>query len=214
MAGPIPLFLLRTVLFPHMPLSLHVFEDRYKQMLQDCLASGQSFGVVAIKEGEEVGGVPTPCRVGTLARIVHVEKLDDGRMNLVVTGATRFEVVRQVPGKPYIQADVDYLEEEDAPADGNLSRRVKRAFEGYLSGLRQMAPNLTSVPAIPSEDEVLGYLVAAMVETPLEARQRLLEAQTPAERMEMELKILRFEADLVRRRVMPTSAPSRTFSQN
>lgn len=214
MAGPIPLFLMRTVLFPHMPLSLHVFEDRYKQMLQDCLDSGQSFGVVAIREGEEAGGEARPCEVGTLARIVSVERLDDGRMNLVISGATRFRVLREVPGKPYVQADVDYLEEQDPPADGKLSRRVKRAFEGYLAGLRQMAPNLSSVPAIPAEDEVLGYLVAAMVETPLQARQRLLEAQTPAERMEMELQILRFEADLVNRRVLPTSVPEVSFSRN
>ena len=214
MAGPLPLFLLRTVLFPHMPLSLHVFEDRYKQMLEDCLESGKTFGVVAIKQGEEVGGQATPCQVGTLARIVSVEKLDDGRMNLIITGASRFRVVRQVGGKPYHQAEVDYLEEEEPPADGDLSRRVKRAFESYIAGLRTLAPNLSTVPPIPTEDEVLGYLVAAMVETPLEARQRLLEAQTPAERMEMELKILRFEADLVSRRVLPTSVPEGSFSQN
>jgi uncharacterized protein len=214
MAGPIPLFLLRTVLFPHMPLSLHVFEDRYKQMLQDCLESGQSFGVVAIREGEEVGGEARPCDVGTVARIVHVEQLDDGRMNLIISGASRFRVVREVPGKPYAQADVDYLEEEEPPVDGDLSRRVKQAFEGYISSLRRMAPNLSSVPVIPAEDEVLGYLVAAMVETPLAARQRLLEAQTPAERMEMELKILRFEADLLNRQVLAAAVPTGSFSQN
>lgn len=214
MAGPLPLFLLRTVLFPHMPLSLQVFEDRYKLMLQDCLSTGKTFGVVAIKHGVEVGGGATPCQVGTLARIVHVEKLDDGRINLVITGASRFRVVREVPGKPYLQADVDYLQEEDPPGDGVLSGRVKKAFESYISGLRQIAPNLSAVPAIPSEDEVLGYLVAATVETPLEARQRLLEAQTPAERMEMELKILRFEADLVNRRVLPSVAPAGAFSRN
>ncbi|GAC1334727.1 MAG: LON peptidase substrate-binding domain-containing protein [Candidatus Dormibacteria bacterium] len=214
MAGPLPLFLLRTVLFPHMPLSLQVFEERYKQMLEDCLATGKTFGVVAIKEGEEVGGVATPCRVGTLARIQHVEKLDDGRINLVVTGASRFRVVRQVPGKPYLQADVDYLREEEPPVDGVLSGRVKRAFESYLAGLRAIAPNLSTVPAIPSEDEVLGYLVAATVDTPLAARQRLLEAPSPTERMEMELQILRFEADLVSRRVLPSLAPRGAFSRN
>jgi Lon protease-like protein len=214
MAGPLPLFLLRTVLFPHMPLSLQVFEDRYKQMLEDCLQDGKTFGVVAIKRGDEVGGDATPCQVGTLARIVSVEKLDDGRMNLIITGASRFRVVRQVTGKPYAQAEVAYLEEEDPPADGGLSRRVKKAFESYLAGLRTLAPNLSTVPPIPTEDEVLGYLVAAMVETPLEARQLLLEAPTAAERMEMELKILRFEADLVRRRVLPTSVPEGSFSRN
>lgn len=214
MAGPLPLFLLRTVLFPHMPLSLHVFEERYKQMLEDCLQSGKTFGVVAIKQGEEVGGEATPCQVGTLARIVSVEKLDDGRINLIITGASRFRVLHQVPGKPYIQAEVDYLEEEDPPSDGDLSRRVKRAFESYIAGLRTLAPNLSTVPPIPTEDEVLGYLVAAMVETPLEARQRLLEAPTAADRMEMELGILRFEADLVRRQVLPTSVPEGSFSRN
>ena len=214
MAGPLPLFLLRTVLFPHMPMSLHVFEDRYKQMLEDCLASGKTFGVVAIKEGVEVDGEAIPCQVGTLARIVQLERLDDGRMNLVITGASRFRLVREVPGKPYRQADVDYLEEVEPPADDHLSRRVKRAFEAYIGGLRELAPNLSSVPAIPSEGEVLGYAVAAMVETPLESRQRLLEARTPGERMEMELKILRFEADLVRRQVLPSAPPPGAFSLN
>ena len=70
------------------------------------------------------------------------------------------------------------------------------------------------MPPIPSEDEVLGYLVAAMVETPLDARQRLLEAPTAAARMEMELKILRFEADLVRRQVLPTPVLEGSFSRN
>ena len=214
MVGPLPLFLLRTVLFPHMPLSLHVFEERYKQMLEDCLESGRTFGVVAIKQGQEVGSEATPCQVGTLARIVSVEKLDDGRVNLIITGASRFRVLRQVPGKPYVQAEVDYLEEDDPPPNGDLSRRVKRAFESYIAGLRTLAPNLSTVPPIPSEDEVLGYLVAAMVETPLDARQRLLEAPTAAVRMEMELKILRFEADLVRRQVLPTPVPEGSFSRN
>jgi Lon protease-like protein len=214
MAGPVPLFLLRTVLFPHMPLSLQVFEERYKQMLEDCLGAGKTFGVVAIREGQEVGGAATPCEVGTLARIVHVEKLEDGRINLIITGASRFRVVREVAGKPYLQADIDYLEEQEPPADGDLSRRVKRAFESYVSGLRRVAPHIRSLPAIPDEDEVLGYLVAALVESPLESRQRLLEARTPEERMRMELQILRFEADLVNHEVLPSAVPAEAFSAN
>ena len=109
-------------------------------MLEDCLESGRTFGVVAIKQGREVGPDATPCQVGTLARIVSVEKLDDGRINLIITGASRFRVLRQVPGKPYVQAEVDYLEEEDPPPDGDLSRRVKRAFESYIAGLRTLPP--------------------------------------------------------------------------
>src|ERR1700730_14638753 len=112
MAGPLPLFLLRTVLFPHMPMSLHVFEDRYQEMMRDCLDAGSSFGVVAIREGREVGGDAVPRAVGTLARIVHVERLPDGRMNLFITGASRFRVVRPVSCKAYARAEVEYLQEE------------------------------------------------------------------------------------------------------
>src|SRR5258708_5388187 len=103
MASPLPLFLLRTVLFPHMPLSLIVLERRSRERIADCLEAGQPFGVVAIREGREAGGEAVPRGVGTLARIGHVERLPDGRMNLLVTGASRFRLVEEVGGKPYRQ---------------------------------------------------------------------------------------------------------------
>src|SRR3979411_1776213 len=99
MAGPLPLFLLRSVLFPHMPMSLHVFEARYQEMRRDCLDAGSSFGVVAIRDGKEVGGDAVPRAVGTVARIVRVDRLPDGRMNLLLTGGSRFRVGRQGQGQ-------------------------------------------------------------------------------------------------------------------
>src|SRR5579859_6841485 len=108
MTGPLPLFMLRTVLFPHMPMSLHVFEERYQEMMRDSLDAGTSFGVIAIRDGKEVGGEAVPRGVGTLALIVHVERLSDGRINLLITGASRFRVVRHVDGKAYAQAEVEY----------------------------------------------------------------------------------------------------------
>src|ERR1700737_2161793 len=110
MVAPLPLFLLRSVLFPHMPMSLHVFEDRYQEMMRDCLGAGSSFGVVAIREGKEVGGDAVPCAVGTLARIVHVERLSDGRMNLLITGASGFGGAAPIPGRAYAQAEGEYLQ--------------------------------------------------------------------------------------------------------
>src|SRR5258708_36507084 len=101
MASPLPLFLLRTVLFPHMPLSLHVFERRYREMIADCLEAGQTFGVVAIREGREAGGEAGPRGVGTLARIGHGGRLPDGRLNLLVTGASRFRLGGGGGGKPH-----------------------------------------------------------------------------------------------------------------
>src|SRR5438105_7911783 len=94
MGVEIPLFPLSVVLFPHMPLALHIFEERYRQMMRDCRVAGTSFGVVAIREGREVGDGAVPYEVGTLAQIHECETLPDGRYKLRVEGASRFRVER------------------------------------------------------------------------------------------------------------------------
>ena len=214
MARLLPLFMLRTVLFPHMPMSLHVFEDRYQQMMSDCLEAGTSFGVVAIREGKEVAGEARPQKVGTLARIAHVERLDDGRMNLLVTGATRFRINRQVEGKPYARAEIEYLAEGDEEVVQSQRQVLLRAFDRYLESLSRVARSEADRPELPEEDEILAYLVAATLETSLETRQQLLEAASPAERMEMELRVLRREEDLLKRQVMPATVVPGSFSAN
>src|SRR5487761_338001 len=83
----LPLFPLNTVLFPHMPAGLHVFEDRYREMIRDCREQGTSFGVVGIREGLEVGAGALTFGVGTLAQIRELDALDDGGFNLIVAGA-------------------------------------------------------------------------------------------------------------------------------
>src|SRR5205814_5524803 len=84
------LFPLNTVLFPGMPLPLHIFEERYKLMIGRCLEEERPFGVVLIQSGPEVGGTAVPHRVGTTAHIAAVRRLDDGRMNLIAIGQERF----------------------------------------------------------------------------------------------------------------------------
>ena len=100
MAVELPLFPLNTVLFPHMPLGLHIFEDRYRSMMRDCREQGTTFGVLAIREGAEVGGRALPYTVGTLAQLRDVEELPDGRYNLLVVGASRFHVDSFVYDRP------------------------------------------------------------------------------------------------------------------
>jgi Lon protease-like protein len=214
MAGPIPLFLLRTVLFPHMPMSLHVFEPRYREMLDDCRDNGTTFGVVAIKEGTEVGGLATPQAVGTLAKIRRLQRLDDGRVNLLVTGASRFRVVDRVEGKPYAQAHVEYLTEEHDDVPPALRRRLVATFLDYVGEVQRRSRTRAVGRRLPDEAEVLGYLVAATIDTGLETRQQLLEAHGCVERMQRELSILRFERDLLRRRVLPGEIVPETFSSN
>ena len=214
MAGPLPLFLLRSVLFPHMPMSLHVFEERYQEMMRDCLDAGSTFGVVAIREGKEVGGDAVPRGVGTLARIVHVERLPDGRMNLLITGASRFRVVRPISGKAYAQADVEYLEEESEGVSPRLMASLRSAFKSYLHSLSRVAKGHDEVPELPGEAEALAYLVAATMETTVDSRQQLLEATDAAERIGLEIRILRREEDLLKRQVLPTVALPSSFSLN
>src|SRR5437879_13102464 len=113
----LPLFPLNVVLFPHMPLPLHVFEPRYRKMVGDCLEAGHSFGVVAIREGSETGPA-TPYDVGTLAKIVRIDRLEDGRMNLLVMGASRFEIMKTAADRPYLRGQTRSIPEtgDDRPA--------------------------------------------------------------------------------------------------
>ena len=197
-----------------MPMSLHVFEERYQEMMRDSLDSGTSFGVVAIRDGKEVGGEAVPRGVGTLARIVHVERLPDGRINLLITGASRFRVGRRVDGKAYARAQVEYLEEESEGVPDHLVASLQTTFKSYLRALRQVTRGYTDLPDLPSEPDALSYLVATTVETSIDARQQLLESAGSRDRIELELKILRREEDLLTRKVLPSAVLPNSFSLN
>lgn len=197
-----------------MPMSLHVFEERYQEMMRDSLDSGTSFGVVAIRDGKEVGGEAVPRGVGTLARIVHVERLPDGRINLLITGASRFRVGRRVDGKAYARAEVEYLEEESEGVPDRLVASLQTTFNSYLRALRQVTRGYTDLPDLPSEPEALSYLVATTLETSIDARQQLLESAGTRDRIELELKILRREGDLLTRKVLPSAVLPNAFSLN
>jgi Lon protease-like protein len=197
-----------------MPLSLHVFEERYKAMMRDCLDSGTSFGVVSIREGREVADQARPRDIGTLARIVHVQRLSDGRMNLLVTGASRFRILRLVEGRPYVRAEVEYLEEEDGTVNPRVEARLRRAFGRYVERLQRASRARGGPPQLPEEPEALSYLVAATLDDNLESSQMLLEADSAAQRMAMELATLRREADLLRRQVVVADVELGAFSSN
>src|SRR5205807_7742066 len=117
MAVELPLFPLGTVLFPHMPLPLHVFEERYRQMLRDCDKAGTSFGVVAIREGHEIGSGAVPYRVGTLARVRRRKQLPDSRSTMLVVGASRFHVDAFSQDRPYLVGTIHYLEDRASSPD-------------------------------------------------------------------------------------------------
>jgi uncharacterized protein len=109
----LPMFPLGTVLFPHGVLPLHVFEPRYRELMQDVLADDERFGVVLISRGHEVGGGDERTEVGTMARIVQAEELEDGRWATIAVGTHRIRVEEWLPDDPYPRALVTDLPDSD-----------------------------------------------------------------------------------------------------
>jgi uncharacterized protein len=203
MAVEIPLFELGVVLFPHMPLPLHVFEERYRAMLRDCDERGVGFGVVAIREGVEVGGGAVAHGTGTLAQVRRVERLDDGRANLLVTGATRFRVLRRLDDHAYPAGEVEYLSDTTGDPDAvrRLAADVAPAFRRYAATLQQLAanPEAQALEELPDDPELLGYMVAAALQVEVSRKQALLEADSTEERLRLCLSLLRREEALLDR---------------
>lgn len=129
-----PLFPLGQVLFPNMVLSLHVFEPRYRAMVNRCIEQDIPFGVVLIHEGREAGGSVVPFEVGTMARITEVERLPDGRLNILTVGVNRFRLRGVVHDRPYPTGEIEFLEEPagDAAQEKRLARQVTALFSRYL----------------------------------------------------------------------------------
>jgi Lon protease-like protein len=136
----LPLFPLNTVLCPGIALPLHVFEDRYRALVRDCLETTSPFGVVLIREGREVGRGAVSLRdVGTIAEIRDAGKHEDGRFDLLVVGTRRFGIKRVLDApRPYLVADVDILEEtvDDPTAAERLAGAATRRFVTYLELLQ------------------------------------------------------------------------------
>jgi len=174
----VPLFPLNAVLFPGMPISLHIFEPRYKLMINQCIENEQPFGIVLIEEGEEVlGPLATPHAVGCMARITQVERLEDGRMNILAVGQERFQVQTLNHDRPYLIGEVEPLplNEQDTPLAQNAARQLRPLVERYLSVLSSVSQPFDFTPgSLPDDPLALAYLAATIVQIPVEQKQPLL----------------------------------------
>jgi Lon protease-like protein len=180
------MFPLGTVLFPGGLLALHVFEERYRALVADCLAGEGRFGVVLIERGSEVGGGDRRVAVGTEARIEATQCLDDGRWALVVRGVQRIEAVAWLGEAPYPSAEVRDRPDEAPDVDAAMLARVESAVRrvrtlaselGWASALDDRELEALE-PAAGDPDDVGGALWRLCEAAPLTAfdRQRLLEA--------------------------------------
>ena len=196
----IPLFPLNTVLFPGMPLTLHIFEDRYKLMIGECVRQRAPFGVVLIREGvEALGPVAEPHPIGCTAEIVQVQEVGDGRLNILAIGQERFRILSLNHDKPYLQGVVETFPlDESAPETDSASGRLRPWVIKYLS-LLSTAGELEFDPGqLPEEPESLAFLAATLLQIPNGQKQDLL-AKSGAKALLTEMRSLyRQELPLLR----------------
>lgn len=223
----LPHFPLHTVLFPHLPLPLHVFEERYRAMAADVMADGSPYAgrfvVSMITDGPEVGGDATTCSVGTICEVRSAERFPDGRWLLLVVGVARAQLGPIDRSGPYAVVEVDEIGEPVGADAGRLVPAVQAALDAYMATVKRLVVRAASVGQPAQEtpdvtatlDEVLkpielpddpvsaSYAVGGVLQIELARKQRLLELPDAAERLRAELELLRREARLLDDEAMP-----------
>lgn len=181
------MFPLSTVFYPFGILPLHVFEERYRLLMADCIARDGEFGVVLIARGSEVGGGDQRVDVGTVARIAQVGEIEDGRMLVVAHGAARLRVTSWLTDDPYPRAEVEEFPlgsgTADAEAIGAAVLAVRR--------LRSLLSELGEVPALPhdldlsDQGDATGWRLCDLAPLNLIDRQRLLASVCLSDQMDL-----------------------------
>ena len=198
----IPLFPLGTVLFPGCPLSLHIFEERYRLMISNCLDQRQPFGVVLIREGDEVvegrlgGQAAEPCTIGTIAHIRTSMRLDDGRFLITTTGQQRFQIDQIVQRTPYLIARVELLPERHTPGVDLVARELRLLYTRYWQGIAAATGAEVEVEDLPNDVDLLSYTLADRLQVEMGQKQAWLEAEVGPRLREMS-KLLRNELMLL-----------------
>jgi Lon protease-like protein len=163
----LPLFPLRMVLLPGSPVALHIFEERYKEMVGKAIETHTEFGIVL---ASDKGIVNTGC-TAVVRRVV--EKYDDGRMDIVVSGRRRFEILFLNEDKAYLQAAVQFFDDDEDAAPDDLASAVQKAYD--LLAKFKDEPEFDGAPK-------LSFRAAQMVDD-LNLRQTLLGMRSEAARL-------------------------------
>lgn len=177
----IPLFPLKTVLYPGGPLPLRIFEPRYVDMIGRCMKTSSGFGVVLIREGEETGAART-WEVGTMASIVDFDQLQDGTLGIVAVGGGRFILRSARREKDGLNVGrVDLLEPEAAVALPERFADLGRLLEGVFG---ELGPHYRHVRTDFGDAGWVGFRLAELLPMELPQKQHCLELFDPVARLE------------------------------
>jgi Lon protease-like protein len=174
MAGlELPIFELPLVLLPGEKVPLHIFEDRYKRMVGSAIELEEPFGIV-LRDDDGARSI------GCTARIDEVEQLDDGRMNIVVSGESPFKVLDRFESPEFPTGEVELIADQDVPPVNEESASAAR------DAFADLAERATGERPDPEElDSASAYAIASRIELPADTKQRLLEMRDEDERMEL-----------------------------
>ena len=168
----LPLFPLEIVVFPGAPLPLHIFEPRYKEMINECLSQNRAFGMVRAKEN----AVST---IGCSANIVTViKKYEDGRMDIAAQGAQRFEIIEVNQERSFLQAEVAFFDDEPSTVSRDAADTVIQLHEQLFAVMGQPVE-------VDRDAAYLSFRMAQELPVDLDFKQTLLEMKSEADRIEL-----------------------------
>ncbi|CAN5174773.1 LON peptidase substrate-binding domain-containing protein [soil metagenome] len=217
----LPHFPLHAVLFPHLPLPLHIFEERYRAMATDLTAEGSPYAgrlvVSMITEGPEVGGDAVSQSIGTVCEVRSAERFPDGRWLLLVVGVARANLLALDRTGPYALAEIEEIGEPVGTDAASQVSIAQRALDAYLATVKRFVARTASVGddsqetrdvtatldemlkpiRLPADPVAASYAVAGVLQIELNRKQQLLELPNAAERLRAEIQLLRRESSLL-----------------
>ena len=178
----LPLFPLNAVLFPEGPLKLRIFEPRYVDMIGRCMRENSPFGVAMIREGVEAGGNAITAEIGTTARIVDFERLQDGLLGITAIGERCFRIESVAQQSDGLNVgEIEYLPTEPAVAIDEESMYLVRLLQHALP---QLAPVYDFTPIRYDDAAWVGMRLVELLPLPLDEKQMCLELQDPLLRLQ------------------------------
>jgi ATP-dependent Lon protease len=183
----IPLFPLPDlVLFPQVAVPLHIFEERYKLMINRCIDHDEVFGLVLLHEHATKESESTIHRVGVTCRVVQVDRLEDGRMNILCAGESRFRIEQFTGETPYWTGIVEIL--EDVPENQDALQQASDKVSGLYQQAMQLTSRLkeTGIPQVELPDSAAGlsYMVGYVLDLSAARKQELLETTSTISRLD------------------------------
>jgi len=202
----LPLFPLDTVLFPGMQLKLHIFEPRYKTLINQCVDRNEPFGVVLIRRGAESGHqAPVPYEVGCTAAIGEVQRLPLGRMNIETTGQRRFRINAIDRSQPYLVGDVDYfLPQADRPGVIKVySKALRPLLLRYIELLAAASDSHFDPEQLPRQPRAVAQIGSILLRADNLQKQQLLAIDSLSSLLATLVDIYRLETMLLKFRLSP-----------